>query len=296
MLCWRLLLGTLIVAALAGLGWLDLGAIVPGAWLMPVAVAATVLATREVLALAAKAQLHPLRWAVYCGNILRVFGGWMATVDVSWVGLSWHIVCTWELVTPLCLSAAMLLICLGELWRYQKPGGNMANLAAGVFALLYVGMTLSLAVQMRLLWGVGALASWIIVVKLGDIGAYIVGRLIGRHKMAPRLSPAKTIEGALGSLAFSCLGAWLTLSWSFRQATDMPRGMGAPWGWLAFGLLVGAAGIAGDLLESLLKRDVGQKDSSDWLPGFGGVLDILDSLLLSAPVAWFCWACGLLGG
>ena len=67
------------------------------------------------------------------------------------------------------------------------------------------------------------------------------------------------------------------------------------WGWIVFGLLVGAAGMVGDLAESLLKRDVGVKDSSTWMPGFGGVLDILDSLLLSAPVAWFCWATGIVG-
>jgi phosphatidate cytidylyltransferase len=67
------------------------------------------------------------------------------------------------------------------------------------------------------------------------------------------------------------------------------------WGWIAFGLLVGGAGMVGDLAESLLKRDVGRKDSSTWMPGFGGVLDVLDSLLLSAPVAWACWAFGLVG-
>ena len=67
------------------------------------------------------------------------------------------------------------------------------------------------------------------------------------------------------------------------------------WGWVVFGLLVGGAGMIGDLAESLLKRDVGRKDSSDWLPGFGGVLDIIDSLLLSAPVAWFCWIAGIVG-
>jgi phosphatidate cytidylyltransferase len=66
-------------------------------------------------------------------------------------------------------------------------------------------------------------------------------------------------------------------------------------GWLIYGILLGGAGMLGDLAESLLKRDVGRKDSSDWLPGFGGVLDIVDSLLLAAPVAWACWRFGLVG-
>ena len=72
---------------------------------------------------------------------------------------------------------------------------------------------LGFAVQLRLWWGVAALASWIIVVKMGDIGAYTVGRLIGRHKMAPLISPGKTMEGAVGALAFSCFGSWLTFHW-----------------------------------------------------------------------------------
>ena len=129
---------------------------------------------------------------------------------------------------------------------------------------------------------------------MGDTGAYTVGRLIGRHKMAPSISPGKTVEGALGAFLFACLGSWLTFRWI---VPFLPEGAGpGPWyGWLLFGVLVGGAGMLGDLAESLLKRDVGVKDSSTWMPGFGGVLDILDSLLLSAPVAWFCWAFGLVG-
>ena len=108
--------------------------------------------------------------------------------------------------------------------------------------------------------------------------------------MAPLISPGKTIEGALGALCFACLASWIMI------CRVLPRANPGPWwGWIAFGLLVGAAGMVGDLAESLLKRDVGRKDSSNWLPGFGGVLDIVDSLLLSAPVAWFCWASGLVG-
>ena len=89
---------------------------------------------------------------------------------------------------------------------------------------------------------------------------------------------------------------WLLGVVSLAAADRVPAvERAAWWGWLLFGLLVGAAGMIGDLAESLLKRDVGRKNSSDWLPGFGGVLDIVDSLLLSAAVAWFCWATGMVG-
>ena len=297
MLRWRLILGTLIVAVFAELCFLDRDGKWP--WLLPAAMIVTALATDEVLTLAALADLRPLRWTVFGGNLLIVSSISLDVLQSYWLngrlsGLEMF-PGNYTTTTLVALVAGVLLVCFGEMCRYEKPGGNIANVAAGIFTLVYVGCTLSFAVQLRYLWGVGALASWIIVVKMGDIGAYTVGRLIGRHKMAPLLSPGKTIEGALGALAFSCLGSWLTFRWLVPVCTPERFGGGPWWGWLAFGLLVGAAGTFGDLFESLLKRDVGRKDSSTWLPGFGGVLDIIDSLLLSAPVAWFCWASGLVG-
>ena len=135
----------------------------------------------------------------------------------------------------------------------------------------------------------------IIAVKMGDTGAYTVGRLFGRQKLAPRLSPGKTVEGAVGAILFACAGAWL----SFRflgssmvfPAWKPPNSIAG--GWWVYGLILGNAGMFGDLAESLIKRDVGRKDSSTWMPGFGGILDILDSLLLAAPVAWYCWSWGI---
>jgi phosphatidate cytidylyltransferase len=127
---------------------------------------------------------------------------------------------------------------------------------------------------------------------MSDVGAYTVGRLIGRHKMAPVLSPGKTWEGVAGGLGFSCLGAWVTFTWLVPAMTgEAPTP--AAWRWIVYGLLVGGTGIVGDLAESLIKRDVGRKDSSTWMPGFGGVLDLLDSILIAAPIAYLCWALGL---
>ncbi len=301
MLRWRLLLGTLMIAALLGLYALDatLSQEFAGACLLPLALIVAWLATREVLDLAAAANMRPSRWPVYVGNLLIVAGAWTPIYGIasrlmpenaaSQIEIYYYLPI--EFGSPLLVVViAVLLSIVGEMCRYRKPGGNMVNIAAAVFTLVYVGCMLSFAVQTRVSWGAGALASWIIVVKMGDIGAYTVGRLIGRHKMAPLLSPGKTIEGALGALAFSCLGSWWAFHWWL--APLVPE---SSWGWFAFAILVGSAGMAGDLFESLLKRDVGRKDSSDWLPGFGGVLDIIDSLLLSAPVAWYCWMSGLVG-
>jgi phosphatidate cytidylyltransferase len=133
----------------------------------------------------------------------------------------------------------------------------------------------------------------IAIVKMGDIGAYTVGRLLGRHKLAPTLSPGKTIEGAAGAIAFGCFASWLVFRFLLPAVTEQEASNSL--NWIPYGIVVSIAGMIGDLAESLLKRDLGRKDSSAWLPGFGGVLDILDSLLLSAPVGYTCWLLGLVG-
>lgn len=298
MLRWRLVLGTLIIATLVGLGWLDHHCgDAPGALglpLLPVAVAFAVLASGDLIHLANAGGIQPLPWAVYGGNLLLLASHWLPVAGGSLdAGRS----CTAPMAGVLvALAIGCLAVLLGEMSRYRKPGGVLVNAATAVLCLVYVGGMLSFAVQLRMAWGLGALASLVFVVKAGDIGAYSIGRLVGRHKLAPVLSPGKTVEGAIGALVFACFGSWACFAWLVPfLAPEGAKGTSA-WGWMAFGLLVGLAGMLGDLAESLLKRDVGCKDSSRWLPGFGGVLDILDSILFAAPVAWLCWALGLVGG
>ncbi|MBN1394311.1 MAG: phosphatidate cytidylyltransferase [Pirellulales bacterium] len=305
MLRWRFLLGTLIVAALAGLCWLDIHAPVPGLYLMPVVVLIAVLATRELLDMAAAVGIHPLKLPIYFGNVTLLMASWclphyMKTGLSSSQAAIGPVASETNPATSSVLAFAFFAIVLTVFWdemrRFRRPGGNVANIAAGVFALFYIGLMLCFAIQMRVLYGVGAIAAWVITVKMCDSGAYFVGRMIGRHKLAPRISPGKTVEGVIGGLIFACLGSWLTFHFIIPFTIDIFNVKPGPWwGWLAFGLLVGAGGIFGDLVESLLKRDAGRKDSSNWMPGFGGVLDMLDSLLLSAPIAWFCWAAGMFG-
>jgi phosphatidate cytidylyltransferase len=296
MLHWRLFLGALIIATLVALCWLDAHAATPGVWLLPVAFVATVLATRELLDLLAAGGMRPIRWVVHLGNLLLVVSAWLPygewSFDLHFAGVDLDGLLFLLITSPVMIAGALLFaVFIAEMCRYHKPSGATANIAGAILAFLYIGMMLRCAVSLRTVWGVGALASWIIAVKMGDTGAYAAGRFFGRHKLAPLISPGKTIEGAVGALLFSCLGSWSAFRWLVpASVADGPW-----WGWLTFGLLVGAAGIVGDLAESLLKRDTGRKDSSDWLPGFGGVLDMLDSLLLSAPVAWLCWASGMVG-
>jgi phosphatidate cytidylyltransferase len=125
----------------------------------------------------------------------------------------------------------------------------------------------------------------LLVVKSTDIGAYFGGRAIGRHKLIPWLSPGKTWEGlACGLLTASLVGLGCRLVWPAALSTlNAPKA-------LLFGLIIGAVGQAGDLLESLMKRDAEVKDSGDFIPGMGGILDVIDSPLLAAPAAYLLFS------
>ncbi len=292
MLRWRLLLGACLIGALAGFMVLDYQAATPGTWLLLLALVAGLGAANEVVTLLAAGGYHPLSSVIYGGTLL--------VIASNLLPLHWRPVdeehALARLVWPLvAFTLSMLAAFIGEMRRYERPGGVMINVGLAIFGVAYVGLLLSFTVQLRLLGGpqdgIVALAALVAVVKFGDTGAYTFGHLFGRHKMTPVLSPGKTWEGAAGGLLSAALGAWLVM-------TFLPRALGhtlsqASWSWLLFGVVVGIAGILGDLAESLFKRDVGRKDSSNWMPGFGGILDVLDSILFAAPVAYLCWCVGM---
>lgn len=123
----------------------------------------------------------------------------------------------------------------------------------------------------------------IIVVKFTDIGAFFIGSIFGKHKMSPRLSPNKSWEGFFGGIAAAVL-----ISWMFCHINGGSLGLVrlSPWDPFVLGVLLALAGIAGDLFESLLKRAAGVKDSGAAIPGMGGVLDLMDSLIFGAPVLY----------
>jgi phosphatidate cytidylyltransferase len=140
-----------------------------------------------------------------------------------------------------------------------------------------------------------ALFSMLLIVKMADTGAFACGKSFGRNKMMPVLSPGKTWEGAVGGVVVACVTSWAF----FRFAA--PLIAGGSWvqppvaAVVGYGAALAVAGMIGDLAESLLKRDMQRKDSSTWLPGLGGVLDIIDAPLIAGPVAWLWWEMGLLG-
>ena len=299
MLQWRLLLGTVLVAGLVGLCWLDGRAARPGIVLLPLAILAALLAAGELLAMFRKCGHDPLAWVVYGGTFITVLA---AAVPGLWPGVAAGTAVQGVGWVAIGLTISVLVALVGELRRYDGSGRATTNLSLAVFAIVYVGGLVGFLVQSRLFGGgdghrgMFALVSLIAIVKMSDVGQYTAGRLLGKHKLAPTVSPGKTWEGVAGGVVFAFVAAWLMIMYAAPAMLGGGQPANIPIGSLAFfSVSLVAAGIVGDLAESLLKRDAGVKDSSAWMPGFGGVLDLLDSLMGAAPVAYLFWALGWVG-
>ena len=292
-----------LLLSFSALAWADatgfLGGL-PAWWLLPILILLAIGGVDELVVLYRNKGLQ------LPGGLLRA--GVVATFVSVAVGTQAMVAATATTAPVAALSWAALAAtaAVAMLFGREIAGGRdddqaLRRLSAGVLVLTYLGLPMAFMVGLRLVdignlgpeqtgsghLGIVPLLSLIAVVKLGDVAAYLVGASIGRIPLAPRLSPGKTWEGAAGSLVGSLAAAWLVLvatqNTSFAVAAQ-PLG-----GWVGFGLLVGLAGMAGDLAESLIKRELDTKDSGRLLGGLGGVLDLIDSLLFAAPVAWILW-------
>jgi len=180
------------------------------------------------------------------------------------------------------LLAPLLLIVatLQPLLLSNVPGG-VRQLAFAALGWGYIAWFLGHLLLMRqhLPGGDGILLALGLAVAMSDVGAFVMGKTMGRHKMTPRLSPNKTVEGVIGNF----LGAYAgLLIMSFALPAEIRTFVT-----LALPLLVGVGALWGDLVESALKREFGVKDAGSWLPGFGGILDRIDSLLIVAPLSYY---------
>lgn len=186
----------------------------------------------------------------------------------------------WELV--LMVSAVLALFVL-QLTR-QDSSQTIIGIGTVIFGILYVSWCFSFLVKLRFMDVVGVDGRWlaaflILVTKAGDVGAYLVGSLIGRHPLIVRISPSKTWEGTFGGLVFSVGMALALARWS---PIGLPGSHLVP-----LALILAVVAQLGDLSESMVKRDCQVKDSGRAFPGIGGVLDLIDSLLFTAPVCYF---------
>lgn len=183
----------------------------------------------------------------------------------------------WELLFIVC---AFLLILLLQFARQDNSNATV-GISTTLFGILYVSWFFSFLVKIRLLLpgleGVKLLGFIVLITKSADIGAFMIGSAFGKNPLIPRISPKKTVEGYIGSLTFSVICAICAQSW-------LPASLNFSWIQVAFmGAFFGSIGQLGDLSESMIKRDCGVKDSGKILPGMGGILDAIDSLLFSAP-------------
>ncbi|HPF38179.1 MAG TPA: phosphatidate cytidylyltransferase [Phycisphaerae bacterium] len=177
--------------------------------------------------------------------------------------------------------------------RRRRTEGASGAMGATLLSILYLGLLGQFLVRIRMFGPVGS--TWLLLyvvatVKVCDIGAFFTGMAIGRHKMIEWLSPKKTLEGLAGGVAASIAVAVLTpiIVDRLAPASSALRGLFPSLAVATiFGLLMAIVGQGGDLVESLFKRDAKAKDSANAIPAFGGVLDVLDSPLWAAPVAWW---------
>jgi len=310
MLARRLCFGILIVAAVLGLAWLDVRIyqyglareivwLPKGIVLLPIYLVCLVLLTREVLRLLNAAGLHPHPNSVYLGNLFIAIRCWIANViqqynlevlETTTSRGGWDWASTASVTALLAVAGGVILAFAAEMRRYSHPGGVTINLAGAVFTFAYLGLLSCFMIQLHMAYGIWAILSLVVVTKMCDTGAFAFGKLFGRYRITPGLSPGKTLEGAIGGLLFACAGAWF---WFVVVPPYFNKVVATPiHGWVLFGLAVALTGMVGDLAGSLIKRDSQMKDSGQAVPGFGGVLDILDSILMAAPVAYVFWVFG----
>lgn len=178
------------------------------------------------------------------------------------------------------LIIALLTLLLLTIFAYSRLPDPLSFLLRGAFAIFYPGLLLA---HLPLLLAQESGRDWLIIATLitvaADSGAFYAGTLLGRHKLCPALSPGKTVEGLVGGVGSALLVVGLA-GWFFFPAINLLQ-------LLVFAFILSLAAVAGDLTESLLKRGAGVKDSGAILPGHGGILDRIDSLLLVAPLLYY---------
>jgi phosphatidate cytidylyltransferase len=177
----------------------------------------------------------------------------------------------------------VLGLCLRQLACRENPSG-MLSIGVTLLGLMYVPWLLNFIQKINFFPGVEGhfyLLYFVLITKISDTGAYTVGSLIGRHKLIPRISPGKTWEGLGGAVGASALASLAFVHFFGKHLAGMTQFHA-----LVLGVVLSLTAVAGDLIESVFKREAGVKDSGRFFPGIGGMLDLLDSLLFNAPIMY----------
>lgn len=281
MLKYRLLFGTLMAAVFIGLILLDGHLDGSLSRQIPDKPVQAIIFTILIALLAIPAQFE-------LGNLVKQTGGHlfksitiptsilMATSFYWWQQMVASETRFFVLSSMLVPAFSFLALFIVQAFKYGTEG-TIRNVSAGFFSIMYLGFLCSFILGVRVMHGPWVLLMFIFTVKGSDIGAYTVGRLFGKHKLCPKISPGKTWEGLAGAALFGVL-----VSLGFSHFCGI---MSVLWA-IGFGAAFGVLGQMGDLAESMIKRDAASKDSSSSIPGFGGILDVIDSPLATAPLAF----------
>jgi phosphatidate cytidylyltransferase len=245
-------LGAVVLAALFVVKAVFLGVVV-----LAVVVGLWELTSRLAERKGIRAPLPPL----VAGGVAMVVAGYLRGADGAWVAMA--------------LTALAVLV-----WRMARPPENyLRDVTAGLFTAFYVPFLATFVVMMLAADdGPRRVLVFLLLTVISDTGAYAVGWRFGRHKLAPRISPGKTREGLLGAMVFAMTAGALLMEYFIDG--------GHWWQGALLGLAAATSATLGDLGESMIKRDLGIKDMGTLLPGHGGIMDRLDSLLPTAPVVW----------
>lgn len=248
-----------------------------GVWLIVAGV--TILGLREFYRLLEIAEIPSFKIVGSIAAVALITGAWLthgaAAVERRLDG------------EALALFAGMAAVFARMLFQRGNPR-PLETMAGTLMGVWYIGYLMCFFLRIALAWG-GVEGRWLLiylifVVKMSDIGAYFIGCRFGRHKLLPRISPAKSWEGLWGGLAFALAASFAAYSlFDGRLGPLRVRALDAA----VLGVLLTAFGVFGDLLESLLKRAAGVKDSGTMIEGMGGILDVIDSLLPAAPALYF---------
>jgi phosphatidate cytidylyltransferase len=288
----RILFGLLMIAVVAGVLYLD--------WWMEGALRERVETGRSagkvtaiepvkalpiavvLLVLTAMGFVEVARLAAWNGVLILLVGGLIGAAMLGTLPFWWQFIESARGPGGMDVLLVLGLIVIGvfaEQMIRSRTNDALRQIACTFLAVLYLGVGGAMILGIRLSYGIPVLVLFLAAVKFTDIGAYFTGSMVGRHKIIPWLSPGKSWEGLFGGLAVAA-GVSLLVVWGLRIDNI------AFWEAAVFGVVVALGGQFADLCESLLKRSGNIKDSGSLVPEFGGVLDIIDSPLLGAPIAY----------
>ena len=262
---------------LVGLGFVAAILWIPRGGALALTLVVCALALLEFYSLLAAAKLPHFKYFGLLSGLMLILATWLtlSNSQMQVCDLEWLMLC-----------AISMAVFLRQFPQKNNPQ-PLETIAGTLMGVIYIALMLSFFVKLLLFWGDKCgrflILYLILVVKCSDMGAYFVGCSVGRHKLFPRISPAKTWEGFFGGMLSAVLAS--VLFWGFAKDRLGPLTLHLSDA-LLLGVLLAAIGTVSDLMESLFKRGAGVKDSGHMILGMGGILDVIDSLLFSAPALY----------